>query len=238
MNAQPSGLEVFSMGKDTRKKARGIVSLLACCIAILAASHGVAVAGDCGYQIARNGSKYVKVVLRSLTECEAMIIEGFIAPQDCWQEEEAKRTIAIAAIKNRERIRKKCVGVTPPQLGFPTTYCPGVSNIDEIVDCLIDLQNDRVRQLMAANLGLSVCSGFRASSCDDGDACTIDSCNEAAGGCVNTPLCGNGTIDAFCGELCDGTNLNGETCVSRGFPGGGTLLCGVNCTFDTMFCIP
>lgn len=226
------------MLENTRKKVRRVAGVLSCSVGLIAASATTAVAGDCVYQIARTGSKYVKVVLRALSDCESMIMEGLLAPQDCWEEEGTMRAIAIAAIKNRQRVKKKCAGVTVAQLGFPTPYCPGVTDIDDIVDCLIEIQNDRVRQLMAANLGLPACSGFRGLDCNDGDACTIDSCNEAAGGCVNTPLCGNGTIDSFCGELCDGTDLNGETCQSRGFPGGGTLLCGANCVFDTTFCIP
>ncbi|HDZ54483.1 hypothetical protein LCGC14_0103030 [marine sediment metagenome] len=36
-------------------------------------------------------------------------------------------------------------------------------------------------------------------------------------------------------EQCDGSDLNGETCVSRGFTGG-TLSCNDNCTFNTFGC--
>jgi len=36
-------------------------------------------------------------------------------------------------------------------------------------------------------------------------------------------------------EDCDGADLRGETCVSRGFDGG-TLACRGNCTFDTSGC--
>jgi len=45
--------------------------------------------------------------------------------------------------------------------------------------------------------------------------------------------CGNGTRDP--GEQCDGADLGGETCVSRGFPGG-ALACHADCTFDTSGC--
>jgi len=51
-----------------------------------------------------------------------------------------------------------------------------------------------------------------------------------------TTLCGNGTVDA--GEVCDGANLDGETCVSLSFPPG-VLSCGASCTaFDVSGCIP
>jgi hypothetical protein len=49
------------------------------------------------------------------------------------------------------------------------------------------------------------------------------------------PVCGNGTIENP--EVCDGSNLGGETCESQGFPGGGTLACAANClSFDTSGC--
>ncbi len=46
-------------------------------------------------------------------------------------------------------------------------------------------------------------------------------------------LCGNGVIDT--GELCDQSNLNGQTCASLGFLAG-ALQCGANCQFDTSGC--
>jgi hypothetical protein len=37
-------------------------------------------------------------------------------------------------------------------------------------------------------------------------------------------------------EECDFNNLDGETCVSQGFPGGGTLQCTLDCVLDTGMC--
>lgn len=48
-------------------------------------------------------------------------------------------------------------------------------------------------------------------------------------------LCGNGSIDA--NEQCDGVNLNSQTCVSVGFPDGGTLACQGNCGFNYQGCV-
>lgn len=45
--------------------------------------------------------------------------------------------------------------------------------------------------------------------------------------------CGNNIREGS--EECDGSDLNGETCVSRGFIGG-TLSCNDNCTFNTFGC--
>jgi|GEM_PF-2960446 len=47
------------------------------------------------------------------------------------------------------------------------------------------------------------------------------------------PTCGNGSVDPA--EQCDGADLAGETCVSRGFTGG-TLACTPSCTFDVSVC--
>jgi serine protease AprX len=47
-------------------------------------------------------------------------------------------------------------------------------------------------------------------------------------------VCGNGIREA--GEQCDGSNLGGETCQSRGYLLG-TLTCNSNCTFNTSQCL-
>jgi hypothetical protein len=46
--------------------------------------------------------------------------------------------------------------------------------------------------------------------------------------------CGNGVIDA--GEVCDQSNLNGESCATQGYAAG-TLRCGGNCVLDTTLCL-
>jgi|GEM_PF-3161507 len=46
--------------------------------------------------------------------------------------------------------------------------------------------------------------------------------------------CGNGAIDG--GDLCDGSDLGGQTCVSKGFASG-TLSCNSNCTTNTSSCV-
>lgn len=57
------------------------------------------------------------------------------------------------------------------------------------------------------------------------------------GGSGGVPAtCGNGTLDA--NELCDGTELGGETCASAtmGAASEGTLACTASCTFDLSGC--
>lgn len=45
--------------------------------------------------------------------------------------------------------------------------------------------------------------------------------------------CGNGVLDG--GEMCDGADLGGATCVGEGFESG-TLVCAADCSFDTTVC--
>lgn len=50
---------------------------------------------------------------------------------------------------------------------------------------------------------------------------------------VKLGLCGDGVVDTS--EQCDGSNLGGASCTSRGFTGG-TLSCDPSCEFDTSAC--
>ncbi|MEI8364730.1 MAG: chitobiase/beta-hexosaminidase C-terminal domain-containing protein, partial [archaeon] len=61
--------------------------------------------------------------------------------------------------------------------------------------------------------------------------CTLDTSNCVGGTTGST--CGNGTIQKS--EQCDGSNLNGKTCVSLGYSGG-NLECKSNCSFDLTTC--
>jgi cysteine-rich repeat protein len=81
-------------------------------------------------------------------------------------------------------------------------------------------------------------------TCDDGNITSGDGCTSCVPDrgytCTGmpsscSPTCGDGMI--LGGEQCDGTNLAGQTCVSQGFPGGGTLSCSpTTCTFVTRGC--
>ncbi|MDY0004154.1 MAG: DUF4215 domain-containing protein, partial [Polyangia bacterium] len=81
--------------------------------------------------------------------------------------------------------------------------------------------------------------------CDDnnhqgGDGCSIICTVETGWECSGTPsvcnrLCGNSQIDP--GESCDGANLNGQSCLTQGYPGG-DLGCTASCAFDFSQCTP
>ncbi|MBU1240011.1 hypothetical protein KKF84_22540 [Myxococcota bacterium] len=71
---------------------------------------------------------------------------------------------------------------------------------------------------------------------DYGDLACNEECAFDRTGChtVST-LCGNGTVDTSEGEVCDGDNLNGQTCLSFGYTGG-ELSCNSYCELDTTAC--
>jgi len=69
------------------------------------------------------------------------------------------------------------------------------------------------------------CDDGAANSDTEPDACRTD---------CTTAWCGDGVVDSA--EYCDGNNLDGETCESQGFSGGGTLGCSSACDFDTSQC--
>ena len=79
---------------------------------------------------------------------------------------------------------------------------------------------------------VEVCNDQKDNDCDGLIDCGDSDCvNDPA--CVTGPVCGDGNIDAP--EVCDGDNLDGETCESLGF-GGEDLACNEDCTFDTSGC--
>lgn len=68
-------------------------------------------------------------------------------------------------------------------------------------------------------------------------ALTNEEC-DAQVGCVaqGEPVCGNNTQEA--GEVCDGTDLNGQDCASQAPGSSGTLACDADCLgFDTSGCV-
>lgn len=84
-----------------------------------------------------------------------------------------------------------------------------------------------------ANLNSKTCStqGYSGGTLSCNSSCT--SFNTSL--CFNPPpiICGDGIVNGT--EQCDGVNLNGSSCVARGFAGG-TLSCNSNCTFNSNLC--
>ena len=70
--------------------------------------------------------------------------------------------------------------------------------------------------------------GECGKACAEGESCV-------AGECQSGAICGNDQIEG--GEVCDGSDLGGEDCVSQGFAGG-TLACNPDCgSYNTFGCV-
>ncbi len=84
-----------------------------------------------------------------------------------------------------------------------------------------------------ANLGGQTCAdlGYHGG----GLSCTAG-CRFDLAACEAVGRCGDGTIQGFAGEVCDGANLGGQTCLSRNYYGG-ALACDATCQlFDEADC--
>jgi hypothetical protein len=116
---------------------------------------------------------------------------------------------------------------TPTPLPSPTPVCGnGIIETGELCDTL--------------NLNGLTCltQGFLGGVLSCASNCTLNTSgcltSEPEPDPVPTPaVCGNGVIED--GEQCDGTSLNGQTCVTQGFAKG-TLSCTSSCTFSTASC--
>jgi len=69
--------------------------------------------------------------------------------------------------------------------------------------------------------------GDGAIDCDD-SGCRYN------GACTANPTCGNGVLDDD--EMCDGAELNGESCETQVVGTTGTLTCNIDCTYNTASC--
>ncbi|MBK8254456.1 MAG: hypothetical protein IPK82_17530 [Polyangiaceae bacterium] len=87
-------------------------------------------------------------------------------------------------------------------------------------DCDFDAQGDPLVAATCASLGFP----FSGANPGCSDKCEFD---------IRPCQCGNDEIDGS--EPCDGTNLNGKTCMSEGF-GSGILACTPDCTLDLSGC--
>ncbi len=65
------------------------------------------------------------------------------------------------------------------------------------------------------------------------------SCDYDLTACAAQGYCGDGVIQSGYGEVCDGTNVGANSCVSMGHVNGGTLGCDGTCRqYDTSGCLP
>lgn len=123
--------------------------------------------------------------------------------------------------------------------------CPSTGD-QSATQAQIDGLTDNLASSFAGGL-LQDCAGALMTCAGDLATCTanlaqvgldLTTCNADLTSCqvdlVAALACGDAVVDP--GEQCDQSNLNGETCTSRGF-GDGTLACGTGCVFDTGGCL-
>lgn len=106
------------------------------------------------------------------------------------------------------------------------------------LDCATELAcNDDAGGGVQSELQLDMTAGQRLRIVLDGyNGATGDWVLNVTEAPVLPPVCGDGVVAAP--EVCDAANLNGQTCLFQGFPGGGVLACAADClTFDTTGCI-
>jgi hypothetical protein len=147
---------------------------------------------SCRIHLVQLGQRYVRDTLRLIQHCELLIAEGALPPQDCRLEPKTLAGLMKTVSKVRERIRKKCAGITPDRIGYPSPECPGVGTLDELTDCLFGFINARVDEMVAFEVG---CPG----RCGDGTADTA--CGEQCDGadllgqtCTSLGFANGGTL--------------------------------------------
>lgn len=112
-----------------------------------------------------------------------------------------------------------CKSFNATQCGAPTGCGDSVKDGVEVCD--------------GSDLGGQTCAGLGLGSGNLG--CQLNCLGFESGGCSGPASCGNGTKDGS--EVCDGNDLDGQTCETVG-AGTGTLACAANCgMFDTAGCI-
>ncbi|MFC1647971.1 hypothetical protein ACFL1B_00790 [Nanoarchaeota archaeon] len=101
-------------------------------------------------------------------------------------------------------------------------------------ECRDGLDNDGDGSVDLADAGCEKKQDNDETNCGDG-VCeggeTISSCSLD---CLPEPVCGNDIVEGD--EVCDGTDLAGETCSSQGYSGGALECTGTCDAFDTENC--
>jgi hypothetical protein len=124
----------------------------------------------------------------------------------------------------------------------PAPFCSDPDGLDTSVKgTCTDLDGPVTDSCSGTSVVEKKCSAIKTCissviACDPTKECVGGKCVAIPASCGS----GNGIVDA--GEACDASApvdpLNGQTCVSQGFPLGGTLACDASCTgFDTSGCI-
>jgi hypothetical protein len=160
-------MRAFSEARTIRGRGRrrlvqgGALALIAVGLILAPAPAAAGSVSSCKLHVVGLGQNYTRDTLVLIQRCERAIREGLLPPQDCRFETKTMAMLNKLVGKLRERIRKKCAGITPDRIGFPSPECPGVATLDEMTNCLAGFINARVDEMIAAEFG---CGGW----CGDG----------------------------------------------------------------------
>lgn len=95
-------------------------------------------------------------------------------------------------------------------------------------------------QCEGTNLNGSSCASV-SNIFNSGELGCYDTCLFDLSRCTTSYYCGDGIITPLLGEQCDGSNMNGQSCISQGFSSGDLSCIAPNktnqCSFNTSSCI-
>ncbi|MBY0277639.1 DUF1566 domain-containing protein [Candidatus Binatia bacterium] len=104
---------------------------------------------------------------------------------------------------------------------------------DALAKCSSKLSSGFFKAL--ARYGTSACTTNSVTAFENHLTECADATVAAVNGTGSFASCGDGSVD-LPGELCDGADLDGNSCTTLGFLGG-TLRCTAGCTLDTTACV-
>ncbi|MBI5060807.1 MAG: hypothetical protein HZB67_00675, partial [Candidatus Aenigmarchaeota archaeon] len=157
-------------------------------------------------------------------------------------------SIAFASIAYAEaNVTDPCAGITcnPSSLTCPDGFAATCTNTCSAGTCSSCSPDCSGHQIVDKCAGV-ICNVVTLTCIDKFVASCTPKCDSATGQCGtctpdcsghqgsnSTAVCNNWVREEI--EQCDGNDLAGQTCQSRGFVGG-TLKCNMGCTFDTGGC--
>ncbi len=229
----------------------GLGAAYAACVCLVMVSWGCGDGGTktgpiCGNNIAESGQACDGEDLRGETCASQGYVGGFLyCLADCSGFDTSQCTSYAVCGDNIAQTGEACDGTD-----LRGETCQSLGYEGGTLACMADCSDFYTGNCtgVAAECGNNIaetgeaCDGtdLRGETCEslgfDGGtlACMADCSDFYTGDCTSVPVCGNNVIDP--GEVCDGTDLAGQTCEGLGYDGG-ELACRPDCSgFDTSRC--